>query len=156
MEDIDALVHRYGENEFLALLDGEAQVDRICFVATTNYPERLDKRFVDRPSRFDTIKYVGMPTAAARRLYLQNREPDLGDDLEAWVRLSDGFSIAHLKEMIIAVRCLGQDLDDVVERLESLRTSKADSARAPDSQSFGFAGIAKSDAARIGVKGRIY
>ena len=77
MEDIDALVHRYGENEYLALLDGEAQVDRICFLATTNYPERLDKRFVDRPSRFDTIKYVGMPTGAARKMYLENREPTL-------------------------------------------------------------------------------
>lgn len=42
LEDLDALVRNYGENEFLALMDGEAQVDRIVFVATTNYPEHLE------------------------------------------------------------------------------------------------------------------
>src|SRR4051812_5189335 len=36
IEDLDALVERFGENQFLSLLDGENQVDRIVFVATTN------------------------------------------------------------------------------------------------------------------------
>ena len=39
MEDLDALIEKYGENEYLALLDGEAQVDNVVFLATTNYPE---------------------------------------------------------------------------------------------------------------------
>jgi hypothetical protein len=140
MEDIDALVHRGGEHEFLALLDGEAQVDSVAFVATTNYPERLDRRFVDRPSRFDTIRYVGMPGAAARRVYLQVKEPSLvGDELDEWVRASDGFSIAHIKEMIIAIRCFDQPLADVVARLEEMQQRKPTSDNAPDKvSSFGF------------------
>jgi SpoVK/Ycf46/Vps4 family AAA+-type ATPase len=121
MEDLDALIEKFGENEYLALLDGEAQVDNVVFVATTNYPERLDPRFTDRPSRFDTIRLIGMPSAAARRRYLEVKEPDLSpDELSDWVRRSDGFSIAHLKELIIAVRCFGQSLPDVVERLEEM------------------------------------
>lgn len=121
MEDIDALINVHGEPEFLSLLDGEAQVDSIVYVATTNYPERLDLRFVDRPSRFDTITEIGMPSAAARLKYLQVKEPSLSPaEMEQWVQLSDGFSVAHLKEMIIAVCCLGQDLDDVVERLREM------------------------------------
>jgi hypothetical protein len=67
LEDVDALIERYGESEYLSLLDGEAQVDNVVYVATTNYPERLDARIVDRPSRFDTIRYIGMPSAGARR-----------------------------------------------------------------------------------------
>lgn len=121
MEDFDALVERYGENNFLSLLDGEAQVGNIVFLATTNYPERLDKRFVDRPSRFDTIKEIGMPSAAARRVYLKTKEPTLKKaELEEWVTLSEDFSIAHLKEMIIAVKCLGQGVGEAVGRLREM------------------------------------
>ncbi len=139
LEDVDALVMRYGEHEFLALLDGEAQVDRICFIATTNYPERLDRRFVDRPSRFDTIRYIGMPSAAARRLYLSTKEPGLaGEELDLWVQMSDGFSIAHLKEMIIAVRCFGQPLKEVIARLEEMQQRQPASDKAPDKMPFGF------------------
>ena len=139
MEDMDALVLNYGESEWLALLDGEAQVDNIVFLATTNYPELLDRRFVDRPSRFDTIKYIGMPSADARRMYLKTKEPSLADDeLDDWVRKSDGFSVAHLKEMIIAVKCFDQSIDDVVERLEKMSSRKPTSERTPDLPGAGF------------------
>lgn len=123
MEDLDALVHKFGENEYLALLDGEMQINGVCFLATSNYPEFLDKRFVDRPSRFDTIREIPMPSAAARKLYLQTKEPSLTpEELRTWVRLTEDFSVAHLKELIIAVRCLGQPLREAVERLEKMRT----------------------------------
>jgi hypothetical protein len=141
IEDLDALVERFGENEFLAMLDGETQVDRILYVATTNYPERLDRRFVDRPSRFDTVRFIGMPSAAARRVYLQNKEPSLcGDELDLWVHQSDGFSIAHLREMVILVRCFGRPLGDAVRRLEAMRVRKPSSDDAPDRQPFGIMG----------------
>jgi hypothetical protein len=142
MEDMDALVERHGEHEYLALLDGEAQVANIVFLSTTNYPERLDRRFVDRPSRFDTIRFIGMPSAEARRVYLSAKEPSLsvdGDELEQWVRLSDGFSVAHLKEMIVAVRCFGQPLEEVAERLAQMQARQPISTDAPDRLPFGFA-----------------
>ena len=141
LEDFDALVERYGENLFLAILDGEAQVDNVIFVATTNYPERLDKRFVDRPSRFDTIMYVGMPSAEARRVYFAAKDPILAADpaeMATWVRKSAGFSVAHLKEMIVGVRCLGQSLDQVVTRLEEMHERKPTSDDTPDRQATGF------------------
>jgi SpoVK/Ycf46/Vps4 family AAA+-type ATPase len=139
MEDIDALINRHGENEYLALLDGEAQVDNIVFLATTNYPERLDKRFVDRPSRFDTIRYVGMPTADARRVYFKAKEPSVTDDeLEQWVAATDGLSVAHLKELIIAVRCFQQPLEEVAERLEKMHARKPSSEESPDAAVVGF------------------
>lgn len=140
MEDLDALVQRYGENNFLALLDGETQVDRIVYVATCNYPERLDARFVDRPSRFDTVEYIGMPTAAARKVYLNAKEPSLvGAELDRWVRDTEGFSVAHLRELIILVRCFDRPLDAAITRLESMRV-KPNSESAPGKQTFGVVG----------------
>lgn len=139
MEDIDALVMRHGEHEFLALLDGEAQVDKIVFLATTNYPERLDPRFVDRPSRFDTIRYIPMPSAPARRVYLKAKEPGLTEEeLDRWVAVSDGFSVAHLKEFIIAVKCFGQPLEQVAERLAAMRERRPTSEDAPHRRGAGF------------------
>lgn len=139
MEDIDALVQRHGEHEYLALLDGEAQVDRICFVATTNYPERLDRRFCDRPSRFDTVQYIGMPSAVARETYLKTKEPGLeAAELRQWVAETDGFSLAHLKELIVAVKCLGQSFEKAMARLESMRVTRPTSEDEPTRRKTGF------------------
>ena len=70
LEDIDEIINSHGEKSLLSLLDGEAQVDNIVYLATTNYPDRLGARIVNRPSRFDERIFVGMPSAVARRSYL--------------------------------------------------------------------------------------
>jgi hypothetical protein len=128
MEDLDALVTQYGDHGFLALLDGETQISNVVHIATTNYPEYLDRRFVDRPSRFDTIMHVGMPSAAARRVYFQAKEASLdADTLERWVTRTDGYSIAHLREVIIAVKCFGQDEAAVFHRLDEMRHQRIES-----------------------------
>jgi hypothetical protein len=138
MEDIDALVDKYGENEYLALLDGESQVDDVVFLATTNYPERLDQRFVDRPSRFDTVQYIGMPSYDARELYFKTKEPGLTpEELKLWTEKTDGLSIAHLKELIIAVKCLGQPFNSVIDRLEKMHARKPSSSDFKENN-FGF------------------
>lgn len=139
MEDIDALVERYGESEYLALLDGESQIDNVVYVATTNYPERLDKRFVDRPSRFDTIRYIGMPSSDGRRAYLEAKLPDIDPvALEEYVEESEGYSIAHLRELIILTRCFGVSIKDATGRLNVTRRNAPSSDRAPDRVPLGF------------------
>jgi hypothetical protein len=139
MEDIDALVERHGESEYLALLDGESQVDNIVYVATTNYPERLDKRFVDRPSRFDTIVWIGMPTAEARRAYLQAREKAWDAvELEYLVKNSQEFSISHMRELLILIKCLGYSSQEAIGRLSNMRLQQPDSAKAPNRKRVGF------------------
>jgi SpoVK/Ycf46/Vps4 family AAA+-type ATPase len=128
MEDLDALVQQHGDHGFLALLDGETQISNVVHVATTNYPEYLDKRFVDRPSRFDTIMRVGMPSPQARRVYFKAKESSLDDvTLERWVKRTDDYSIAHLREVIIAIKCFGQNEDAVFNRLDGMRQQKIES-----------------------------
>ena len=120
VEDIDAIQQSHGEADMLAMLDGDLQIDNVVFIATTNYPEKLDKRLVNRPSRFDIVRKIGMPSAEARAVYLAARNKRLVDDDEemaTWVDSTDGFSIAHLKELIVSVEALGQDFHATIDRL---------------------------------------
>lgn len=120
MEDLDAILYEYGESDLLALMDGELQIDNVLFVATTNYPEKLDRRLVCRPSRFDIIRKVGMPTADAREVYLQTKNKRLCSDsaeLADWVKQTEGFSLAHLKELIISVEVFEISVEESIKRL---------------------------------------
>lgn len=139
MEDMDALCDRFPESSYLSLLDGESQVDNIIYLATTNYPEKLDKRFIDRPSRFDTIREISMPTAAAREVYLRAKIPNL-TDLQAheYVKASHGLSIAHMREFIILTRCFGMSIEAAAERLQRAHTNLPNSERSSDRQRLGF------------------
>lgn len=127
-EDIDALIERHGEHGFLAMLDGETQTNEVVHVATTNYPEKLDKRFVDRPSRFDTIMLIDMPGEDARQAYLKAKDPSIDEvTLRRWVDKTDGYSVAHLREVIVAIRCFEQPEQEVFTRLDAMRTERLSS-----------------------------
>lgn len=142
IEDIDAVI-RNDESGLLALLDGELQVDNIVTIATTNYPERLDRRLINRPSRFDIVKKIGMPSAAARAIYLQHKNPELkGPRLDRWIVASEGYSMAHLKELIVSIECLGCDFDSTVNRLNGMIAAEPNSAEYDYSENkvFGFTG----------------
>ena len=123
LEDFDTLTDRdRRENTWLSVLDGEGQVNNVVFLATTNYIQQLDKRIVDRPSRFDVILKVPMPTAKARAAYIRHKEPDLSDDdLYEWVQASEHYSIAHLKEMMLSILCYGKTLEETKARLDGQR-----------------------------------
>lgn len=140
MEDLDALVSRYGEAQYLSMLDGENQIGNIVYCASTNYPEKLDRRFVDRPSRFDTIKEVDMPGRAERRAYLLAKEPSLAenDQITDWVKMTDGLSIAHLKELIILVKCYGHTLEEAGQRLKDMHNANLNSERTSSRGKMGF------------------
>lgn len=123
MEDIDTIIQNYGEADVLALLDGEASIDNVLFLATTNYPENLDGRVSNRPSRFDKILKIGMPSAASRKIYLESRKLGLTpEEMEEWVFKTDNFSIAQLKEVVISVKIFENGLDETIDRL--LKMSK--------------------------------
>lgn len=81
-------------------------------------------RIVNRPSRFDERIFVGMPGLAARLTYLRSATTNGSalkpNDLARWGKDTDGFSIAHLRELVAAVLCLDQPYEDVLKRLKSM------------------------------------
>lgn len=133
LEDIDAIIDQFGEATLLQMLDGDRKVDGVFTLATTNYPSRLDRRFVDRPGRFDRITYVGMPAADARAAYLDRRAPDVPEaERDRWVEKTEGWSIAHLRELVMAVCGLQDDADETIARLDKMIDKTPDEDQTDD------------------------
>ena len=133
-EDIDAIIKKYGEDEILAILDGANQIDRVLNIATTNYPELLDKRIVSRPRRFDRVYKIGEPDDSIRTKYLKHKLPK-SENLKKWVEKTKGLSFAGMTEAIISVLCLGNGMDESIEILRGLENGH------PSSEDFGSIGF---------------
>jgi SpoVK/Ycf46/Vps4 family AAA+-type ATPase len=103
-EDIDAIIRHHGTTELLQWLDGNCQVDKAVSIATTNFPERLDRRITSRPRRFDRMLVIDSPDAPLRDAYFTRKLPDLAAaDRRRWVELTEGLTFAALAEVIISV-----------------------------------------------------
>jgi len=122
MEDLDSILAYNSESSVINVIDGMEGFDKIVFLATTNYPEKLGSRIMNRPSRFDKRVFVGMPNSESRKMYLDAKlgGSDLSSHIPKWVEDTEGFSTAHLKEMVIAITILGKDYDETLERLRSM------------------------------------
>jgi SpoVK/Ycf46/Vps4 family AAA+-type ATPase len=138
-EDIDAIIEIHGDSELLQWLDGSHQINKVINIATTNYPERLDRRIVSRPRRFDRIIKIEAPGAHIREAYLSKKLPELhGPELARWVELTEGLSFAALAELVISVACLGNSLEDTVEVLRTLDDQRPSSREFERPGAMGF------------------
>lgn len=125
MEDIDSIIEYEGETEVLNILDGVCQFNKVLFLATTNYPEKLGKRIINRPSRFDKRINITFPNADSRRLYFANliNKYDQKIDVDKWVEDTKDLTFAHLKEIFVSVVILGHDYDETLKELESMKVA---------------------------------
>jgi len=138
-EDIDAIINAYGEECVLSFLDGESQANDILNIATTNYPERLDKRIVARPRRFDRRIKIPEPIESIRREYFKLKLK-IGDDedIEKWVKASEGFSFAGMTDLVIQVKCLNVPFDEAVKKLNNLIKGTVPSSDNLDGKTIGY------------------
>lgn len=137
-EDIDAIIDENGEDSLLSLLDGENQIDKVLNLATTNYPEDLDKRIIARPRRFDRVIKIDMPEEEVRRFYFSRKLKIDESELNKWVKVTKGFSFAAMAELVISVKCLGNSFDDSVEILKDLMETHKSSADYDTKKKVGF------------------
>lgn len=149
IEDIEEIIQASGEHDLLALLDGEHQTDNVVNLATTNYPEQLGARIINRPSRFDEVQKIGMPSPIMRKQYLVHiLRDEVGKfPVDRWVEDTEGMSIAHLKELVVAVTCLDQTYENVIARLKTMKTAPK-SSMYDTNVGFGASGASKSSAPR--------
>ena len=133
MEDIDSILEQYCESEVLNILDGVDQVDKVVYLATTNYPENLGDRILNRPSRFDKRFKMGHPGAKSREIYFRHIIDDeainkFNINLKKWVKDTDKMSVAHLKELFVNVCILGNDYNEAVELLRTMVEDRPNSS----------------------------
>lgn len=119
LEDIDSLIECFGESNYLQMLDSAKTIDNVLFVATTNYPEKLDQRIYNRPGRFSHVVKIGLPTAAARAAYLKSVLKNYRD-VDKIVSLTEGFSVDHLASLVSAVYREKKELEAEITRLRAL------------------------------------
>jgi SpoVK/Ycf46/Vps4 family AAA+-type ATPase len=139
LEDIDSLAGEdsYSTTKLLNILDGIKQIENVVYIATTNYPEKLQERITNRPARFDRRYQVEMPSIEIRRAYLNSKlsEEDLkGIDIDLWLKSTEDMSLSHLKELVISVIVMGKDFKDAIAHLTGLK----DSPRVKRNKKMGF------------------
>ena len=130
IEDFENLTaSRQCTGQLLQLLDGNAQIDNMVTIATTNYPQQIESRFTCRPSRFNLVIEYKKPDAETRRAYMTNKlsegginvnDEDVKNDIERLVGRSDGYTFDFVKELIQCIYIDGIDEDKVFERLNGL------------------------------------
>lgn len=122
MEDMEDIMKSTHESIVLNAIDGGEHLDNVVFLATSNYPGQLGPRIINRPSRFDKRFKVDFPNPDSRRMYLEHM--DIGNnipDMDKWVRDTDRFSMAHLKELFTAVIILDDEYSEAVNNLTKMR-----------------------------------
>lgn len=121
-EEFDALVSDIDtEALMLSILDGEIQKDRIIYVATTNYFDKINKRLL-RPGRFTSIIEVQAPNLESRIHFLNTKLNDMKES-KAMAESTEGFSIDELKEAVLATKIYDMKMSDVKKRLKAARES---------------------------------
>lgn len=113
-EDIDGLIGLENRTVFLNELDGFKSNEGILIIASSNHPGRIDEALLKRPSRFDRVFHLGLPSRPERLEYCRRvlARSSLAnkiagnfdrDDLAAQVAdKTDGFTPAYLKEAFTA------------------------------------------------------
>jgi len=125
LEDIDNLVRGGEEGNLLNLLDGKYQHDGVVIVATTNHLDKLPDRIANRPSRFDLVIKIGLPDYDARLAFLKATEPDMSEDrLIEIATLTNDYSVAHIKELLILTEIYDMPLQAAHARIKAIMDRK--------------------------------
>ena len=140
LEDLDSIAGEstYSTSKLLNILDGVKQIEDVVYIATTNYPEKLQERITNRPSRFDRRYKVELPNEEIREAYIRHKlkEEDLKNvDIQEWVKRTEGMSLSHLKEVVISTIVMGREFEEVMDNLEGLK--RAPSVRGSGKMGFG-------------------
>ena len=122
-EDFDRILGG-AEHEVLQLMDGLVPLKNTVCVATTNYPERIPARFLNRPSRFDRIEFVGFPSLAHRLQYIEVKSEDMSGMMQKRLaKDTENFTFAHLKEAILSIELFGTGYQETIDRIRNMQTS---------------------------------
>lgn len=149
IEDFDSIIttDKPAETLLLQLLDGNNQFGNIVTIATTNYVSELKPSFLNRPSRFNLCLEYKKPSEKVRRFYICNKLQDSGIDvstkennesIERLVKMSDGFTFDHMKELLELIYVGELSEEDAFKRIKDIVDAKGKYRITEDTSSVGF------------------
>lgn len=143
IEDIDNFIgseHNRSslDTHLLNILDGNFKMSDVVIIATTNYIERVQARYKNRPSRFNRVVEFPLPNDESRRLYFEKTvfPEDLETiNLDEWVKKTEGYTIDHIKELTQEYFIFGYTEEEAFENVDNMvnnnnRLKNKDSVRA--------------------------
>lgn len=129
MEDLDEIIRKNNLSSLLNLLDGLSGIENVVYLATTNYPERLEARISNRPNRFDRRFEIGYPNKKARAQYIQylaTKDATVtaslsGKRLKRWIKDTDKFTFAHIKDLFVSVYVYEHKYKSALNKLKEMK-----------------------------------
>lgn len=153
MEDIESIMRSESPSTILNVLDGSTNfMDNIVFVATSNYPELLEERITDRPSRFDRVIEVGLPSAEMRKVYLTHLFKNAKISVrpvKKWVKDTEGLTFPHLQEMFLSVNLYDIDYEEAINRVKGMSKNLSSDKHRRKSLGGGFADMFETPRALV-------
>lgn len=115
---------RYSESSLLSMLDNVEQTFKIptMILATTNYPEKFLENLTDRPQRFDDVIEVCPPSGEFRSKFIEFfSQGEASDSAKEKIKDKkyDGFSVAHVKEVVIRSAIYDITLEEAMDQLHA-------------------------------------
>lgn len=118
IEDVDQVIKSLnGDYQILDFLDGKTSIDHHLVILTSNDTTDLSSALL-RPSRIDMSIEISSPSEEVRKEYFRKKGID-EENLDEYVKKTDGFSFAELKEVFIGTKILGKEIDKVVDQIEN-------------------------------------
>lgn len=110
------------DSSLLSLLDNVEQTFTIptMIVATTNYPENLLENLTNRPQRFDDVIEIKTPSGEFRQKFLEFfSQGEATEDAKTKIadKRYEGFSVAHIKEIVIRAALYDIGLSESIDQL---------------------------------------
>lgn len=105
-----------------SFLDGQLSVNNMIVLATTNYIAKIPSRIKNRPSRFQMVEEVGVPTKEFREAWFTKKLTDVGhpEKVAEFVDQSEGMVVDQMKDMIVSNIALQIPLPEVVAKLQKM------------------------------------
>lgn len=126
IEDIDSFCdYRNGRLNTLLLniLDGNLKTSNLVTIATTNYIDKLEARYTNRPSRFDRVVEFPLPNDESRKIFIEKtvKPEDLSKiNLEEWVSKTKGYTIDHINELILLFFVFGHTEEESFKTMNNM------------------------------------
>lgn len=122
---------------------GTAFLKPTYIVATSNNPDALNSSITSRPGRFDAVIKISTPDAKNRIKFLKffdaKKHFKLSkDDESELVKVTEGFSIAHLKEVYVRARLFKKSMLETSKEMKNHIHKVQKGLNSKESSSMGF------------------